>query len=218
LLKVAGVTTRQHRPGAEARRQALLQATVEVAARAGIAAVTHRAVTEQAGLPLATVSYFFESINELTEEALRTRIRTEVRDLTALADALAETQAEPDEVARAFTADATRQLPQILALFELFLHAARNPGFRDAVSEALTATRQAAAAAARAAGAPDADAAAPLLVALTHGLALHELAVPGSLPPESMEKAFRAMFLGLLLDHGHVELALALRGRLSPTE
>jgi hypothetical protein len=40
---------------------------------------------------------------------------------------------------------------------------------------------------------------------------LHELAVPGSLPPKSMTNAFRALFLGFLLDNGHVELALKLR-------
>lgn len=206
------MTTRRHRPGAEARRQALLQAAVEVAARVGVAGVTHRAVTEQAGVPLSTVSYFFDSLDALVDEALRVRAQADAGEQMTLADALAETHATPDEVALAFTSDVTqRRLPKTFVLFELFLHAARHPTFRDAVAEALAATRRAAAAGARAAGSPDPDAVAPSLVALAHGLILHEFALPGALPPESMHTAFRALFLGFLLDTGHVELALQLR-------
>lgn len=202
------MTARQHRPSAAARREKLLQATVEVAAKVGISGVTHRAVTEQAGLPLATVSYFFDSIDALIEEALRARNRADARERIALADALADAHTTPDGIARAFAADLTRRFPETLALYEIFLHSARNPAFRDAVREALAAYRQAATAGARAAGSPDPETAAPALVALAHGLALHELAVPGSLPPESMHAAFRALFLGFLLDNGHIELAL----------
>lgn len=134
------MTTRQHRPSAAARRQALLRATVEVAAEVGAAGVTHRAVTERAGLPLATVSYFFGSIGALVEEALIARTQADAGEQIALTDALADAHATGDDVARAFASYATRRLPEALA----------------------------------------------------HGLMLHELAVPGSLPPESMTNAFRA--------------------------
>ncbi len=212
------MTTRQHRPSAAARRQKLLQATIEVAARVGIAGVTHRAVTEQAGLPLATVSYFFDSIDALIEEALRVRARADTREQVALAEELAGAHITPDGIARAFASDITQRFPETLALFEIFLHAARDPAIRDAVGEALAAKREAAAAGARAAGSPDPDTAAPALVALVHGLMLHEMAVPGCLPPESMYSAFRALFLGFLLDNGHVELALQLRRQSRPQE
>lgn len=214
---MTGVTTRQHGPSALARRQKLLQATIEVAARVGIAGVTHRAVTEQAGLPLATISYFFDSIDTLIEEALRERARADTREQVALAEALADAHTTPDGIARAFASDITQRFPETLALFEMLLHAARDPAIRDAVGGALAAKRQAAAAGARAAGSPEPDTAAPALVALVHGLMLHEMAVPGCLPPESMYSAFRALFLGFLLDNGHVELALQLRRQSSPT-
>lgn len=212
------MTTRQHRPSAAARRQALLQATVEVAAEVGAAGVTHRAVTERAGLPLATVSYFFDSIDALVEEALLARTQADAREQIALADGLADAHATADDVARALASYATRRLPETLALFEIFLSSARHPTFRDAVSEALVAGRRAAAAGARVAGLPDPDIAAPSLMALAHGLMLHELAVPGSLSPESMSTAFRALFLGFLLDNGHVDLALQLRRQPNPDE
>ncbi|TDQ00176.1 TetR family transcriptional regulator [Labedaea rhizosphaerae] len=53
------------------RRELLLRATIEVVAERGVAGVTHRAVTERAGVPLATASYYFSSIDELVYEALK---------------------------------------------------------------------------------------------------------------------------------------------------
>ena len=206
-------TTKRHRPSAQARRDALLQATVEVAAELGTAGVTHRAVTERAGLPLATASYFFGSIDELAEEALRVFTAADADSQLALAAALAEQHSTPDEVATAFTAAVEPRRPETLAMIEAYLHAARSPEFRDALSDALAATRRVAAAAAAAAGSPDPDAGAPAFAALAHGFALHELGVPGSVPPETVHDAFRALFLGYLLDAGHTELALSLAKR-----
>lgn len=189
-----------------------------MAANKGVAGVTHRAVTERAGVPLATASYFFDSIDALVEEALRARAQADAREQIALADGLENAHATSDEVARAFAADTARRLPETLALFEILLTSARNPSFRDSVAEALVASRRAAAAVARVAGSPEPDGVAPSLVALAHGLMLHELAVPGLLPPDSMYTAFRALFLGFLLDNGHVELALKLRRQPNPDE
>ncbi|MEV6100811.1 TetR family transcriptional regulator [Nocardia sp. NPDC051981] len=212
------MTERRHRPSALARRAALLKAAVEVAAEVGVAGVTHRAVTEKAGLPLTTVGYFFDSIDALTEEALRVYTEEDADTQIAIAESLAEAQGSPDEIAAAFSAAATPRTPETLALFEAYLHAARRPESRDAVTRALTAARRAAAAGARAAGAPDPDAMAPAFTALAHGLALHEMASPGSLPPDTVHAAFRAMFLGFLLDSGHIEPALQLRRQSAPQE
>jgi DNA-binding transcriptional regulator YbjK len=215
---LADVTSRRHRPSAQARREALLQAAVEVAAKAGMAGVTHRSVTEQAGLPLATVSYFFDSINALTTEALHVCIEAEADAQIAVADQLAEAHSTLDEIAAAFGAATKPRPPETLAFFEACLHAARDPSFRDAVSNALAATRRATAAGARAAGAPDPDATAPAFAALAHGLALHQLAVPNSLPPEAVHAALRALFLGFLIDNGHAELARQLSRPANPQQ
>lgn len=205
------VTPRRHRPSAQARREALLAAAVEVTAAVGVAGVTHRAVTEKAGLPLTTVGYFFDSIDALTEEALRVYTDADADTQVALAEALAEAHSTPDEIAAALSSAAAPRSPETPALFEAYLHAARHPEFRDAAARALDAARRAAAAGVRAAGSPEPDTAAPAFTALAHGLALHEMAVPGTLPPDSVHAAFRALFLGFLLDNGHVELALRLR-------
>lgn len=58
-------------PRGEARRQLILEAALRVIAREGPAAVTHRRVGEEAGLPLAATTYWFDSKDELLYEAYR---------------------------------------------------------------------------------------------------------------------------------------------------
>src|SRR5215207_7541465 len=62
---------REHRRRSLERRAALVRATISVLADRGVAGVTHRAVTEAAGVPLATVSYFWSSAEELATVAAR---------------------------------------------------------------------------------------------------------------------------------------------------
>lgn len=204
------MTARRHGPSAQARRDALLRATVEIVAERGVAAVTHRAVTERAGLPLATVSYFFSSIDELEAEALRVFVAAERETQTAVAERLAAQRLTADEVGRALTAATAPRYPDTLAFFESLLHAARSEGFRDAVREALEASRSVAAAALHAVGAPDPESVAPALTALAHGLALQQSAVPDSVDEAMSYQAFRALVLGYLLESGHRDLALSL--------
>src|SRR6478736_4963578 len=72
-----------HRPSAQRRRDALLDAAAELAAEVGAGAVTHRAVAARAGVPLSTTSYFFSSIDELVTEALRQGVSDRVSDFDA---------------------------------------------------------------------------------------------------------------------------------------
>jgi DNA-binding transcriptional regulator YbjK len=49
------------RPRGAARREALLEAVLRIVAEVGADAVTHRRVAEEAQLPLASTTYWFES-------------------------------------------------------------------------------------------------------------------------------------------------------------
>ncbi|MGN6251630.1 MAG: TetR/AcrR family transcriptional regulator [Marmoricola sp.] len=200
---------RRHGAAATARRDALLRACVEVAAERGRAGITHRAVTERAGLPLATVSYFFDSIDALADEALRTFMEAEERTQVDLAEALAGASSTAEEVAAAFVGVAAPRHPETLALLEALLHAARS-GEHEAARRALGSARAVAAAAAAAAGAPDPQALAPALTALAHGLALHRLAAQYDVGDATTYDGFRALFLGQLLLAGDVEAAVEL--------
>jgi DNA-binding transcriptional regulator YbjK len=63
--------------GAE-RRAAILDATVRLMVREGLAAVTHRAVAREAGVPLAATTYYFASKDELVVEALEILVKDEI--------------------------------------------------------------------------------------------------------------------------------------------
>ncbi|MGH3436389.1 MAG: TetR/AcrR family transcriptional regulator [Sciscionella sp.] len=52
-------------PKGERRRQQLIEAAALLLAEGGFDAVRHRAVAERAGLPLASTTYYFDSLDEL---------------------------------------------------------------------------------------------------------------------------------------------------------
>ncbi|GGP80711.1 TetR/AcrR family transcriptional regulator [Saccharothrix coeruleofusca] len=57
-------------PKGERRRQALVEAAADLLADGGFDALRHRAVAERAGLPLASTTYYFASLDELVTAAL----------------------------------------------------------------------------------------------------------------------------------------------------
>jgi TetR/AcrR family transcriptional regulator, regulator of biofilm formation and stress response len=209
---MADPEVRRHRPRAQARRDALLRAAVEVAAERGAAGVTHRAVTERLGVPLATASYFFASIDDLVAEALRAFVADEARRLSDLAAELAGDEHSPDEMAAA-VAEASMPagpLPWALAQFETYLQAARGEALQAPVADALAVYERVAEAALAGAGAPDPATAAPAFSALADGFALHHLARPRPGDVDALRRALRLLFLGLLVEHGQLDRAAAL--------
>ena len=69
-----------HRRGAVvARRAAILQATLRILGREGSAAITHRAVAEEAGVPIASTTYYFSSKEDLLKEALYLHVEQEAQ-------------------------------------------------------------------------------------------------------------------------------------------
>lgn len=62
------------------RRDALLDAGIELLTEGGFAAVSHRAVAERAGLPLAATTYYFRSRDDLIAAAFELMVD---RDLAA---------------------------------------------------------------------------------------------------------------------------------------
>ncbi|HET6503407.1 MAG TPA: TetR family transcriptional regulator, partial [Amycolatopsis sp.] len=52
-------------PKGERRRTALIEAAYQLLVEGGFEAVRHRAVAERAGLPLASTTYYFDSLDDL---------------------------------------------------------------------------------------------------------------------------------------------------------
>jgi DNA-binding transcriptional regulator YbjK len=65
-------------PKGERRRQALAEAAAALLVEGGFDAVRHRAVAERAGLPLASTTYYFGSLDELVTAAVEHHGRAEL--------------------------------------------------------------------------------------------------------------------------------------------
>jgi TetR/AcrR family transcriptional regulator, regulator of biofilm formation and stress response len=161
----------------EERRERILRATLAVIGRDGIAAVTHRRVAEEAGVPLGSLTYWFAAKDDLLREALRRFVDEEAARLHAIAEELGS-GADPAEAAARFAAvlEEPDEPGEQRAQFELYLEAARNPALRDIAAEAFQAYEEVAVAALRAAGVEDAEEAAPLFVSLADGIGMRRQA------------------------------------------
>lgn len=189
------------------RRDSLLRAAVALIAEGGVRAVTHRAVAARAQVPLAATTYYFESIQQLTEEALRRHVTERVSELNKLADAAASGSRTAEQVARRFVkALLARDRDSTIAQFEVFLEAARNPALRQSVTEALDTFERLAYATLATLGARRPAQAAGAFVAVVNGFLLNGLA--RSRPPqadaEDLLEAMRALFIFQIMDDGEL--------------
>jgi DNA-binding transcriptional regulator YbjK len=114
------------------RREELLTAAIALFSEGGSRAVTHRAVAARAGLPSATTTYYFESIEELIREALGAHVAQWVRDLDALATGGSQGPLDFDRTSDFISAVFTSRGPETAAIeLSIFLAAAREPALRD---------------------------------------------------------------------------------------
>jgi DNA-binding transcriptional regulator YbjK len=171
------MAARVHRESAQRRREALLRAAVEIVAESGTGAATHRAIAARAGLPPATTSYFFESIDALLVEATRHFTAEQAIAYENLAVELVD--ARPSEFAARFAAalmasDRTVELAQV----EAYLHAARDPAVRPGAAEVMAAFERAAIVALTALGVADPPRYSRTFMAFVDGFILQHLANP----------------------------------------
>ncbi|HVW33835.1 MAG TPA: TetR family transcriptional regulator C-terminal domain-containing protein [Acidimicrobiia bacterium] len=186
------------------KRDALLRATIELLGEAGAKSVTARAVAQRAGLPLASTTYYFESVPQLIDEALERHVAERVAELSALAAvALSAEEASATDIAeRLAEVLASAPTPILVAQYQLYLDAGRNPALRPAARASLAAFEALAADVLTALGARDPQATAESVVALIDGFALHRLARPRDPAREAaaLVAALRALFLEQVMD------------------
>jgi DNA-binding transcriptional regulator YbjK len=186
-----------------ARREALLRAAVALLAEGGARAVTHRAVAARARVPLGATTYYFESIQHLTEEALRLHVTERVTELHALAESATTGSRTAEQVAERFVeALLARDRDATIAQFEVYLEAARNPALQQTVADALDAFERLACFALSALGARRPAEAAAAFVAVINGFALNGLARPGSAEADgaALLSSLRALFIMQIMD------------------
>lgn len=189
------------------RRELLLRAAVELLADGGPRAVTHRAVAAHAGVPQASTTYYFESIQQLTDEALRLHLSERTAELEAMIASATGKGGSTEDIARVLAEMLITRSPEIaIAQFEVYLQAGRNPELRLYVEQTLRAFEQVAASALGFLGAREPARAAPLFVALIDGFLLHRVARPGRerADAEDLFEAMRAVFIASLMDEAEL--------------
>lgn len=122
----------------ELRKRELIEATLDVVARSGIAGVSHRAVARAAGLAPTAAAYHFSTIDDLLTAALISCMEEDAARMRALArEAVGDGEALL-QAARNLVAARTEP-GRLLAEYELFLQAARRPELRHATEDWLAA-------------------------------------------------------------------------------
>jgi TetR/AcrR family transcriptional regulator, regulator of biofilm formation and stress response len=176
----------------EARREAILRATLGIIGERGPDAVTHRAVAKRAGLPLSATTYWFASKEELLQETLLLAAREEVERIERVVLELAPRELDVLEWARAVSAVLAEDLQsdpaRHVAFTELVLEGTRRPWLGEEVARWHEAQLRLAELGLRAAGGQDPRGDAPLVVAAIMGFMIGQLVNPAD---DFEERVFR---------------------------
>lgn len=124
-------------PKGERRRCALVAAAAELLREGGFEAVRHRAVAHRAGLPLASTTYYFSSLDDLIISAVESVGAREAAQLQAKVATLSKRRRGAES-----TADVLVDLlvgersvepisEQLISRYERYIACARQPALRD---------------------------------------------------------------------------------------
>jgi TetR/AcrR family transcriptional regulator, regulator of biofilm formation and stress response len=177
------------RPRGIARREALLDAVIQIVADRGVDEVTHRRVAEVAQLPLASTTYWFASREEMLTAALELAARRDIARLERCAQELTEVDVTPDMILSLIfdplADDLQHSRGSVLGAYALWLEAARRPALRELASGWSEAYVAATSRLLGRAGSPNPVGDARLVVAAIDGLAVHQLVDGGPISVRS---------------------------------
>ncbi|MCW2800218.1 MAG: hypothetical protein JWQ70_1690 [Aeromicrobium sp.] len=194
------------------RRDELLAAAIELFAEGGSRAITHRAVAARAGLPPASTTYYFETIDDMIREALGAHVDQWTADLTSLTQVEFEADVSIDDAAAFVTAVFAARGPDVAALeLSIFLAAARVPELQDTAAKAMQALESLVGSMLARVGATDSAHLAAAIVALIAGTALRRQSGQYSEQSEALllTSAIRDLVAAHVLGPDTVDHALA---------
>jgi len=116
-------------------REAMVDATVRIVAREGVAAVTHRRVAAEAGVALSSTTWHFSTKSEILEAALRWAAHREVEGIAAIAARLGDADFDPaawaDALGDWLVEQVTTERDLAVALYRLQVELLGTPGALD---------------------------------------------------------------------------------------
>jgi DNA-binding transcriptional regulator YbjK len=130
------VVTAAVTPKGERRRGALVTAAADLLCEGGFEAVRHRAVARRAGLPLASTTYYFASLDDLIAAAVEQVALREAAQLQARVSALSRRRRGTESTADVLVellVDSPGAAPQqqMIGRYERYIACARYPALRD---------------------------------------------------------------------------------------
>lgn len=162
----------------QGRREQILEAALRVIGRSGRESVTHRAVAEEAGVPLGSTTYYFDSRDDLLGQALEHVAANEVERYGRLGEELLDVKSGRELADRLISelVAAAEDRVAYIAEYELWLEAGRRPDLREAAQSWCDAEQRSVAGALEALGSSDPRADASIVVAALDGLGERVLA------------------------------------------
>jgi DNA-binding transcriptional regulator YbjK len=122
-------------PKGERRRCALVSAAADLLCEGGFDAVRHRAVAQRAGLPLASTTYYFSSLDDLIVKAVEQVGERESLQLQTRVSTLSRRRrgadATADLLVDLLVGDGSRVSEQLISRYERYIACARQPALRD---------------------------------------------------------------------------------------
>ncbi|OBJ70253.1 TetR family transcriptional regulator [Mycobacterium sp. 1274756.6] len=124
-------------PKGERRRYALVRAAAELLCEGGFGAVRHRAVAQRAGLPLASTTYYFASLDDLIVSAVNEAGMLEIAQLRSRVNALPRRRRGSQAIADVLVdllvgeRDGARLGAGLISRYERYIACARQPALRD---------------------------------------------------------------------------------------
>lgn len=170
-------------PRGAARRREILEATLRVIGRGGLAAVDHRTVAAEAGVPLGSTTYYFRSKDDMVSQALEHVAGQEAARLAEQRLTLEDAAAAdvPELLTEIVMSAVTIDRMVLLAQYQLYLESARRKDLRVAAERWDRAYAAMYQLALERAGGPDPAGRARLLCVSLDGLILQHMALDGSL-------------------------------------
>ncbi|MGH3631825.1 MAG: TetR/AcrR family transcriptional regulator [Sciscionella sp.] len=165
-------------------RDRIVEATLRIIGRDGIAAVTNRRIATEAGVSPGSLTYHFATQADLLRETLLHFVSCETRRLTELAEQQRDNPLGLAAAAKLVgqVAASNRFSAEEIAPFELYIQAGRDPALRPTAAASFAGYDQLATTILTALGVREASAIAGTVVALISGLQLRRLATgePGA--------------------------------------
>jgi DNA-binding transcriptional regulator YbjK len=132
MLNVTAAVT----PKGERRRYALVSAAADLLCEGGFDAVRHRAVARRAGLPLASTTYYFSSLDDLIAKAVEYVGTQETQHLKSAVAALSRrrrgAESTADILVDLLVGDSPERVTeQLISRYERLIACARQPSLRD---------------------------------------------------------------------------------------